>query len=295
MAPAKTGIGGDCWVGWVSPLMFALPYIDQANVYQQIDQTQYRVRNGGPLCPNNNFVRDLALNVFMCPSDPGHQSGVNTNSYRANFGVTVNGGRNFGDQDQVDATFTPRATSELDGAQSGAFSDKARAIRDFTDGTSNTVLYAERIVGNNTKDPYVGNYLHQNSSGKIIEKNDNTNTTEYVVQQCAAAMAEGPVSGQFRGDFGFTSGDDPAWMFSSYQMGAYNHILGPNPAQFDCGAGSIPDSPQEAAIMSARSQHTGGVQACLADGSVRFVSDSIDLGVWQGAGTRAGGEVLGDW
>ena len=34
------------------------------------------------------------------------------------------------------------------------------------------------------------------------------------------------------------------------------------------------------------------VNACLADGSVRFVRDSVDFTVWQNSGTRAGGEVV---
>jgi len=31
---------------------------------------------------------------------------------------------------------------------------------------------------------------------------------------------------------------------------------------------------------------------CMADGSVRFVRDSIDFATWQYVGTRAGGEVI---
>jgi type II secretory pathway pseudopilin PulG len=41
--------------------------------------------------------------------------------------------------------------------------------------------------------------------------------------------------------------------------------------------------------------HRGGVPACLADGSARFVRDAIDLRALGALGTRAGGEVLGDW
>jgi prepilin-type processing-associated H-X9-DG protein len=41
--------------------------------------------------------------------------------------------------------------------------------------------------------------------------------------------------------------------------------------------------------------HTGGVNLMLADGSVRFASDNIDLGVWRNVGTRDGGETLGEW
>jgi prepilin-type N-terminal cleavage/methylation domain-containing protein len=52
-----------------------------------------------------------------------------------------------------------------------------------------------------------------------------------------------------------------------------------------CGTQSIGN-----AFVIARSAHTAGVNACLADGSVRFVQDSITPSVWLGMGTRAGGE-----
>lgn len=45
---------------------------------------------------------------------------------------------------------------------------------------------------------------------------------------------------------------------------------------------------------SPRSTHTGGVQILLGDGSVRFVTDSIDLfGIWRPLGTIANNEVIG--
>ena len=44
---------------------------------------------------------------------------------------------------------------------------------------------------------------------------------------------------------------------------------------------------------AARSRHTGGVNASLCDGSVRFVSNSISLGTWEALGTMNGGEVVG--
>ena len=45
----------------------------------------------------------------------------------------------------------------------------------------------------------------------------------------------------------------------------------------------------------ARSYHAGGVNAGLGDGSVRFISNSVTPGVYQALGTRAGGEVVGDY
>jgi len=44
-------------------------------------------------------------------------------------------------------------------------------------------------------------------------------------------------------------------------------------------------------VQYARSYHPGGVQVALGDGSVRFVSDTISLPVWQAACTRQGGEA----
>ena len=46
------------------------------------------------------------------------------------------------------------------------------------------------------------------------------------------------------------------------------------------------------AYVGSRSEHTGGVNIALADGSVRFVSNNIDLTTWRAMGTVAGGEVL---
>jgi prepilin-type processing-associated H-X9-DG protein len=46
---------------------------------------------------------------------------------------------------------------------------------------------------------------------------------------------------------------------------------------------------------AARSMHAGGVNAAMADGSVRFFSDTVNAVVWQALGTRAGGETLGDF
>jgi len=58
--------------------------------------------------------------------------------------------------------------------------------------------------------------------------------------------------------------------------------------------GRLGGGPTYAAITS-RSHHTGGVHTALADGSVRFVSENIDLFLWRGLGTRAGGEVVSEF
>ena len=69
----------------------------------------------------------------------------------------------------------------------------------------------------------------------------------------------------------------------------------PAPCSFDengwVGKGAL--GPNGAnTLLTARSMHPGGVLAALCDGSVRFVSESIDANTWKSLGTPAGGEVI---
>ncbi len=45
-------------------------------------------------------------------------------------------------------------------------------------------------------------------------------------------------------------------------------------------------------MYASRSRHSGGVNACMGDGSVRFVRTSIDLATWRAMSTTEGGEVV---
>jgi len=47
--------------------------------------------------------------------------------------------------------------------------------------------------------------------------------------------------------------------------------------------------------LSMRSRHTGGAHTALCDGSVRFISDSIDLSTMRALSTISGGEVIGEF
>ena len=44
-------------------------------------------------------------------------------------------------------------------------------------------------------------------------------------------------------------------------------------------------------VLAARSRHPGGVNVALADGSVRFMKDSIDVRMWRALSTTAGAEI----
>jgi prepilin-type processing-associated H-X9-DG protein len=48
-------------------------------------------------------------------------------------------------------------------------------------------------------------------------------------------------------------------------------------------------------IRTARSMHPGGVNITLADGSVRFVSQVVNLSIWQAISSPGEGETIGDF
>jgi prepilin-type processing-associated H-X9-DG protein len=67
---------------------------------------------------------------------------------------------------------------------------------------------------------------------------------------------------------------------------AFQRILG--------SADHVPNDPA-AHFDDFSSQHTGGAQFCLADGSVHFLSENIDLSVYRSLATRAGGELVSEF
>ncbi len=80
------------------------------------------------------------------------------------------------------------------------------------------------------------------------------------------------------------------WFWAGKPHALYTHAQVPN--------GQVPDClnqrvlhPGEG-VVTARSWHLGGVNVVAADGSLRFVSESIALNVWRALGTRNGGELV---
>lgn len=58
--------------------------------------------------------------------------------------------------------------------------------------------------------------------------------------------------------------------------------------------GAYADNRPREAMVTARSNHPGGVHVVRVDGSVRFVSDHVDVTAWQNFGTPDDGNVLGE-
>jgi len=87
-------------------------------------------------------------------------------------------------------------------------------------------------------------------------------------------------AGQLRGGQGVWAHGYPRGLnFSTW--GKFNHHLVNDDA-----------TTEENGIYSFRSQHPGGANFVLADGSVRFVKDGVSKPIYRGLSTRAGGEVI---
>ena len=73
----------------------------------------------------------------------------------------------------------------------------------------------------------------------------------------------------------------------------------PKPAQYNgipgCNMTHASENSTKRAVFAARSKHHGGVTVSYCDGSVHFVSDSVDLlGVWRPMTTSRGGELVSE-
>ncbi len=90
------------------------------------------------------------------------------------------------------------------------------------------------------------------------------------------------------------------WAFGGDDMDNYegcdwSEALGSAGVPINLNAGKAllrTDPLYDAWEVSYGSRHTGGANFCMADGSVRFIRDSIELKTFRALGTRAGGEVV---
>src|SRR5262249_45565087 len=123
----------------------------------------------------------------------------------------------------------------------------------------------------------------------------------------AALTATPPfgMSGLSLAPFDATKLTHSEWVDGKVHETGFTTAFPPNTVVAYAGAGGTYDvdfvsatetSPGDTyAAVTARSYHSGGVNVVLMDGSVRSVANGISVTTWRALGTRAGGEVLGDY
>jgi prepilin-type N-terminal cleavage/methylation domain-containing protein/prepilin-type processing-associated H-X9-DG protein len=256
---------GELPTGWEfstswGALSHILPYIEQDNVHRTID---FRLSIADPL---NVGSQQATIPIYICPADvdnPMKSLGMATN-YHGNNGNWV-------------VFVIARGLNVNDPRPNGVFYTQSDNIRlqAILDGTSNTAFFSERVLGD-------GNM------GKVSLLEDTFNgpngapgvpsSADEAFSLCQSVDVTNPAN-QF-----------PIFMGAPWGHGqhTYQHIAPPNSRS--CGW-----LPSLRAMMTASSRHTSGVNLLLGDGSVRFVSQNINVPTWRALGSRELGEVVGDY
>jgi len=223
-------------------LIELMPYIEQENLAKNWDYTTLS-RNLGPA----GSIASQVVKIFICPSSPlgsQTQATVSGNVYGLNSYGGVAGRFSF----RAYNGSTHQITND------GIFYINSRIkVADILDGTSNTIMFGER--------------LHR-------DKNFDRMYTNF------------PIIGWS----GWAWCDQPN-AIGDYLVGAAQRInwLIPDNAT---GANSSSNPWVQQRLSTMGSGHTGGANCVFADGSVRFVKETLDLTSLQGLVTRAGGEIV---
>ena len=252
-----------------------LPYVDQASLRNLIDfNTPLMTGSGGSqvMNPVHANVVNKVIPLFLCPSD-GMQP-LFTNS---NTGVSSFAGTNYVvcSGSGIAANYDTRARTD------GMFWwGSGVRIADITDGSSNTVMLSEALLGNGVDlatlgpiDPqrqmarYSGGGMGAAGAGFTGPPGNDPNLA-------AAAAGAAAVDGRGRS----------SWIWGREHMTTFNTYITPNSMTPDVHRNGF-------GWFTPRSLHVGGVQVTLADGSVRFVSENVSLDAWRAYGTRAGREL----
>ena len=267
-------VGGYRWSVQAS----VLPYIEQGSLYSDVDFTDPnsisdpRVTNAHiPICycPSDS---DRMLN----PADAGNAVGQGRTSYRAcggsDTGWILSGS-------VVNIAASPERNN-------GMFvTNTVIRLADVLDGTAYTSLMSEALMGDGDqgKISIPGDYFEvPYGPADPTPADRNALLAACLALQPTAATPQWSYAGRY-------------WYIGNYAVARYNQIMTPNQKSCACsGAGALNVRMNyKGTATTASSRHPGGVNLALVDGSVRFVSDSIDRATWWALGSKADGDIVG--
>lgn len=251
----ESGTNGPAYRHQMSWLTYLLPYIDQDNVYQLIDFNQIGPSNGSPN-PNGSATNNPAF--FAA-------GGKNVSAFLCPSDPV---GR-------VDPVWAPTNYLGNQGPGcscrgqtcSGIFGhDTWTRLAQITDGTSSTIAIGETLKGDLNVSTLQDNYFYRPSGGNAQN-----------IDTCQSGTLN-------------RSDRATVWFGGHPQHNMFSTDRGPNDGRFDCIAPN-----NGCTNFAARSMHAGGAHLGMCDGSVHFLSDSIDVGVMRALGTRSGDELIGEF
>jgi prepilin-type processing-associated H-X9-DG protein len=268
----------ECWAAH-GPI---LPFIGEVPLYNACNF------NWSPDEPCNQTVDSTQVKGYLCPSDPNAtvmtngDNGVLTtgnNCYFASIGPTTD----------IRGSLARTAPSFATIPTAGLFAfQQSKSIARVTDGTSNTIAFAESTVGipgQRAKQKLIG-LANIAIPATAIQQNafDNPISVRSGIQTCSAAWQAGSTS-----SVDIQRGD--SWQQGGICMTMFNTICTPND-QADEWAYCSNSSGAVSNYSNADSYHPGGVNVLMADGSVKFIKNSINQTAWWSLGSIAGGEVV---
>ena len=267
--------------GYYSGRTFLLPFLEQNARYDGlVADMQNGLTDGfsGAIPAGRIPWNDGAIPLMICPSDPeGNQKTMNWPvCSRVNISLCA------GDAMKPDADGTIGTTNDRGLFRPLVWRDMGFCI----DGTSNTIAAAESCIGDSNLDRV---------KGGVVEIGEMMDGTEMKPSAC-------PVLGY--------SSQDRTCLSSTTGYIRNNFFYDGVIAQSQMTTITPPNTPlcsyQGSITGGASSWHSGGVNVLYADGSVHFISDTIDCGdlsryevtlgespygVWGAMGTPGGGET----
>lgn len=280
------------WSGFRSVHIFLLPHLEMSAVYNMMDfstPTSVRMTLKGSPINANYSAYEFAGPIFLCPSEINKVRIITEVNYRYNFGGSTPHGGALDTRNNNNITATAPDGSRSEG--NGAFTiGRHLSTGAILDGMSNTAFWSERMLGSgrnmNQEIPSISDIVTLDSRPYGLLSTDD------FFNRCAAKLVKvDPYNFNSAGRWLLGMDYSNGWPFAFYSSTMYNHVAPPNWDKIDCGQrSSIPDAPGEHAIVTARSYHREGVNVAMGDGSVRFVSDNVDIVPWRAIGTRDGQE-----
>jgi prepilin-type processing-associated H-X9-DG protein len=276
-----------------SPQAAMLPFLEQSVAYNALNFNWGCEDSTTVLCyAINSTGTNAQVNAFICPSDPkagnpDHNNTRNTNNYYASVGTTMTWGL-IGNQAPY-ANMQSATATAINMPSTGLFTMQAAyGIQSCTDGTSNTIAFSEAAVGYQAETPgqrLIGLQSVQIPySSMISDASAAPALVQSVIQLCNAAYQSKSTT-----YLDLQRGEN--WAHGCLAMTLFNTVVTPN-AYNDTWTHCGRNASSRAVLSNADSYHPVGVNTLMADGSVRFVKDSVNPLTWYALGTRGNGEVI---
>jgi prepilin-type N-terminal cleavage/methylation domain-containing protein/prepilin-type processing-associated H-X9-DG protein len=239
-----------------SALAELTPFLENTAAYNALDLAVPLYGANFKVLPQNAEAVRFVVTEFLCPSDI-HQA-VSPDFGPTNYAMNAGSGMGGG---------TPRDTDGV------CYMNSQVTPAKITDGLSKTALISESILGQ----PRQGTTHDPQTEYKFAFGSPLSDTV------CAGAN-----------QWNMSDPRGFAWVNGEFRCALYNHYYLPNSKAPDCmgvqlgGGVQLQFTPY--GWRTARSNHPGGVNLSMADGSLQFIDDSIDPQIWKAMATTSGEE-----